>query len=67
MLLDFLLDLFGEVALFFFAFNENTKSIDLMVMNRDHHIRMVEHKDGDDLGLLMELSGREFNISKYSA
>ena len=65
MLPDFLLDLFGEVAPFF-ALNKNTKSIDLTVMNRDHHIRMAEHKDGDDLGLLMELSGREFNITKYS-
>ena len=33
-------------------------------MNTDHHIRMTEHKDGADLGLFMELSSKDINITK---
>lgn len=63
-----LLNLFRVRSDAFFALNENTKSVDLaipMVVSRDHRVRTAECKDGDDLGLLIQLSSTEINLSKH--
>lgn len=45
------------VCSFVFALNESKKSIAVatpLVLNRDLHTRIAEHKGGDDLGILTE-------------